>query len=109
MPRIDALPCPPSRDPRPRSERIPDSVLERYEAFLRRVRAHRQALGLTQEDVARLVGVSKSQFANFERGYSVMSVPKVFVLADALESTAGELLADPGKKRRARAKTSRRG
>jgi transcriptional regulator with XRE-family HTH domain len=100
MARIDALPCPPSRAPRPRSERIPDSVLRRYEAFLEQVSARRQALRLTQEDVAELVGISKSQFANFERGYSVLSVPKLFVLADALEVTAAELVSTPSQEKK---------
>lgn len=92
MPRIDALPCPPSRDPRPRSARIPDSVLGHYEAFLERVRGRRQALELTQEGVAKLAGISKAQVANIERGYSIVSVPKLFVLAKVLRTTPGELL-----------------
>jgi DNA-binding XRE family transcriptional regulator len=100
MARIDALPSPPSRNPRPRSARIPDSVLRRYEAFLGRVRARRQHLGLTQEDAAHALGIAKSHFANIERGYSVLSVPKVFALADALKATAGELLAPGTRKKR---------
>jgi ribosome-binding protein aMBF1 (putative translation factor) len=95
MARIDALPCPPSRDPRPRSARVPDSVLRRYEAFLDTVRARRQALGLTQDDVAQSLRIAKSHFANIERGYTVLSVPKLLALADALETTAGGLLARP--------------
>jgi transcriptional regulator with XRE-family HTH domain len=57
------------------------------------VRARRKALGRTQEDVAQALGISKSHFANVERGYSVLSVPKLFALADALETSAGDLLA----------------
>jgi ribosome-binding protein aMBF1 (putative translation factor) len=97
--RIDSLPRPPSRDPRPRSERIPNSVLERYEALLDRVRAQRQALGLSQQAVAKMIGVSTSQFANIERGYSILSAPKLLGLADALNITAGALLGAPRRRR----------
>lgn len=89
---IDHLPRPPSRDSRPRSERIPDSVLKRYEVLLNRVRARRQALGLSQRAVAELIGISASQFANVERGYSVLSAPKLIALADALGTTVGALM-----------------
>jgi DNA-binding XRE family transcriptional regulator len=92
MPRIDALPCPPSRDPRPRSERIPDSVLSRYEALLDHVRARRKELGLSQEELSKRAGISKAQFANIERGYSLLSVPKLLVLADTLDTTVCALL-----------------
>lgn len=106
MPRIDALPCPPSRDPRPRSERIPDSVLARYEALLDRLRARRQVLGLSQEQVSKLAGISKAQLANIERGYSLLSVPKLLVLADTLETTVCALL--EGGKRTRSSRTVRR-
>lgn len=71
MVSIDDLPCPPSRDPRPRAERVPDSVLRRYEAFLDRLRSRRLALGFTQERLAQRLGVTVAQLANIERGGNV--------------------------------------
>lgn len=92
MARIDNLPVPPSRTRRSRAVRIPNAVLRRYEAFLTRVRSRRKAQKLSQAQVAAELGISSSQYCNFERGYSVLSVPKLIVLGDALGTSADTLL-----------------
>lgn len=52
----------------------------------------RKELGLSQSDVAKVIGVQRSQISNVERGYSSLTSDKVLKLADLLQITADGLL-----------------
>lgn len=54
----------------------------------------RKARGLTQDDLAGLVEVDPVTVSRFERGTSVPSLQRLFVIAQALEASVGELLAE---------------
>lgn len=55
------------------------------------IRVQRARLNLTQEDLAKLVGVAPSTIRRWEHGYDVPS-SKLLVLANALDVNADELL-----------------
>ena len=106
MASLARLPCPPSRDAATRNRQVPQSVRRLYEAFLERVRARRSALRLTHDDLAQRIGISTSQFANLERGYSMITVAKLFILAAVLKTSAAELVTLPPSRRRSKKKPS---
>lgn len=57
-----------------------------------RALACRLGLGLTQVEVARRVGCNQSAIARIEVGGSALPVTRLVELADALETTIGDLL-----------------
>lgn len=57
-----------------------------------RAHAYRLGLGLTQVEVARRVGCNQSAIARIEVGDSALPVTRLVELADALETTIGDLL-----------------
>lgn len=62
-----------------------------------RVRRRRDALKLTQEDLAGIIGVSRSSVANIERGRHFAPVHLLLALAEALNVDMGDLLPTHGQ------------
>lgn len=54
----------------------------------------RKARGLTQDDLAAIVEVDSVTISRFERGTSTPSLQRLFVIAQALEASVSELLAE---------------
>ena len=63
-------------------------------AFGNRVRAARERLGITQEDLAARVGMSPSHVSIVERGVKVPRMDTVVKLANELDVSADYLLQD---------------
>ena len=63
-------------------------------AFGNRVRAARERLGITQEDLAARVGMSPSHMSIVERGVKVPRMDTVVILANELDVSADYLLQD---------------
>ena len=61
-------------------------------SFGRRVRAARQAAGLSQEALAEAAGLHPTFISNVERGYRVPSVPTLLRLANGLKIDPGDLV-----------------
>ena len=59
-----------------------------------RVRAHRRALGMTQEQCAALVGMSRLSLTRIELGYRRIKLPELAVICEALGCAAENLLGD---------------
>jgi len=59
----------------------------------RRVRARREALGLSQERLAHLVGLHYSTVSHIERGDRSLRVISILRLAEGLDCDPGDLLA----------------
>lgn len=57
-----------------------------------RVRNYRKAQGLTQEALAKAIGVSKTTITGYELGYREPDVEKIKLLSDALGVTGDDLL-----------------
>ena len=70
--------------------------------------ARRRALGLSQEQLAEKLGVSRQAVSKWETGESLPDTDKLLSLASALEMTADELLGLPGEGESASASPSRR-
>lgn len=70
-----------------------------------RIKGLRRSLGLTQDQLARQVGISRASLANIERGKQQVLVHHLFTLTDALEldSPSDLLLAPQTGSRRHRA------
>lgn len=60
-------------------------------ALARRIRDRRQAIGLSQEDVAALLGVSFQQVQKYEKGTNKLSFGKLVRIARALNTTFAAL------------------
>lgn len=67
-------------------------------SFKTRLRESRLASGLTQKDVAALIGVAKSTYAGYETGNSEPDMDKVVRLMTVLEVDANYLFQDDIKK-----------
>lgn len=61
------------------------------------VRAHRLKLGLTQEELAELIGTYGSHVSAIESGSKSIRLQNVAVWANALETTPSALLREPKK------------
>ena len=72
-----------------------------------RIRDLRKSLGLTQDQLAKQVGISRASLANIERGKQQVLVHHLFALADGLQlESPAQLLLTPqggGRKRGAAA------
>jgi transcriptional regulator with XRE-family HTH domain len=62
----------------------------------RRIKTTRESIGMTQETLARMCGVSRRQVVYWESGQDMPSLPKFRKLCIALEFSADELLNIPG-------------
>lgn len=56
------------------------------------IKRRRENVGITQEDLARVVCVSRSAIAQYENGYKLPSIEVLFRIADALETTPTAIL-----------------
>lgn len=63
-----------------------------YEQFGRRLRAARDSVGLTQDELATRVGLTRGSIANIERGTQAVSLARFVGLAGALGVEPGTLL-----------------
>jgi len=58
------------------------------------IRAKRKELGVSQEELAISSGVERSNMGKIERGENNLSVLNLVRVAEALDSTAADILAD---------------
>jgi transcriptional regulator with XRE-family HTH domain len=58
------------------------------------IRAKRKELGVSQEELAITAGVERSNMGKIERGENNLSVLNLVRVAEALDSTAADILAD---------------
>ena len=65
-----------------------------YMSLGARIKFVRTQKGLTQEDLAEKIQVSRMHIANIERGEKAPSIEVLIALANALEVSADELLVD---------------
>ncbi len=63
-----------------------------YKEIGRRLKKARKINGLTQEQLARVVGMSRTSISNIEAGIQGMSVETLYALADAIGKEPGDLL-----------------
>lgn len=70
------------------------SVMAVSEKFGRNLRKIRDERGLTQESLARELGVSWITVSRYERGKSRPTVNRLHLIADVLDTTTAELLKD---------------
>lgn len=56
------------------------------------IKRRRENVGITQEELARVVCVSRSAIAQYERGYKLPSIEVLFRIADALDTTPTAIL-----------------
>jgi transcriptional regulator with XRE-family HTH domain len=61
------------------------------------VRSHRQAIGLSQEELAECAGLHRTYIGSIERGERNVSVDNIYTIAQALGTSAGELLTEADK------------
>lgn len=60
------------------------------------IRAKRKEMGVSQEELAIVSGVERSNMGKIERGENNLSVLNLIRIADALDSKAAEIMADAG-------------
>jgi transcriptional regulator with XRE-family HTH domain len=58
----------------------------------RRVHALRRMQGLTQEQLAEGVGISRTQITNIESGRSAMSIRSLFYIANVMKLTPNDII-----------------
>lgn len=63
-----------------------------YYVIGQRIRKTRKAHGLSQEQLAELVGISTTHMSHIETGNTKLSLPVLVSLAEALEVSTDELL-----------------
>ena len=56
------------------------------------IKRRRENVGITQDELARVVCVSRSAIAQYENGYKLPSIEVLFRIADALETTPTAIL-----------------
>jgi len=67
------------------------------EHFAARLKELREAAGLSQKELAKLMGLSQQAIALWENGQRDPSWPKAVALAEALGVDVGEFLRKPGE------------
>lgn len=60
-----------------------------------KLKERREALGLTQRQVAEKIGIAESAYQRYERGVREPSISMALRLAKALNATAEELYSSP--------------
>jgi transcriptional regulator with XRE-family HTH domain len=63
-----------------------------YEKLGKNIRARRERVGLTQDKLANLVGLSRTSITNVERGRQQMLVHQLLDFANALKTDSAQLL-----------------
>jgi len=61
-----------------------------------RMREHRRALGMTQEQCAALIGMSRLSLTRVELGYRRIKLPELAAICEARGCSAEDLLGDAG-------------
>ena len=61
----------------------------------RNIKALRKSLGISQVELARLIGIKQSGVSKIERGIQRPGIERLPILADVLGVTVDELLRDP--------------
>jgi transcriptional regulator with XRE-family HTH domain len=59
-----------------------------------RVREYRRALGMTQDQCAALIGISRLSFTRIELGHRRIKLPELAAICEALGCSAADLLGD---------------
>ena len=62
-----------------------------------KIRERREALGMTQEELAKKAGISRPFLSTVETGAAVPTVAKAVDIAEALETTVDELFTRKGE------------
>jgi transcriptional regulator with XRE-family HTH domain len=60
------------------------------------MRQHRRALGMTQEQCAALIGMSRLSLTRIELGYRRVKLPELGAICETLGCSAEDLLGDAG-------------
>jgi transcriptional regulator with XRE-family HTH domain len=60
--------------------------------FGRVIRSHREALGLSQEELAARAGLHRTYIGSVERGERNISLKNIYLIAEALNTSAGRIL-----------------
>lgn len=63
-----------------------------YRLVGERVRARRKKIPLTQEQLAKIVGLSRTSMTNIEKGRQRLQVHTLYMLSDALRTEPADLL-----------------
>ena len=66
----------------------------RLQAFGAKVRAMRKQKGLSQEELASLAGLDRSEMGHIERGEKNITLLKIYQISDALSLPAAIFLTD---------------
>lgn len=75
-----------------------DNARDLYQRVGMRLRQARQLRGLTQFDLAQMVGMSRASIANIESGRQRLMLHTLWKLAEALQMDARQLLPQPSEK-----------
>lgn len=67
---------------------------KQYKALVEQVRLAREAAGLRQEDVAKLVGLTQSMYSKIERTERRLDILEFVRIAKAIKVDPAELLSD---------------
>lgn len=65
----------------------------KYETWVSKLRALRESRELRQEDVAKKIRISRSQYSAIESGQSIVNYNHLVALADAFNMTPSEIMA----------------
>jgi transcriptional regulator with XRE-family HTH domain len=68
-----------------------------YREFGRRVQIARRRANLSQQDLARAIGLTRTSVTNIEKGRQHVPVHVTFLLAEATSSSPADLLPDVGE------------
>lgn len=63
---------------------MPDEMEEVYREIGRRIRAEREALGFSQVDLAKEIGLTRTSITNIEAGRQRMLIHTLYDIANAL-------------------------
>lgn len=69
----------------------PDAIRQRRYDFGKAVALQRRAVGLTQEELADLVGCDRKSINRLENGSHAITLDRLWPVADALHISIGEL------------------
>lgn len=72
-----------------------------YQVLGVRLRLARELVGITQEDLARAVGISRPSIVNIEKGRQRIALHHFVRIADVLGLNVGRLLGAPSRGKRA--------
>ena len=74
------------------SGKLLDTSLQPYEAFGRAVRKRRNQLQLTQDDLGERCEMDRTYISGIERGRGNQTIQVIWLLAEGLEMTPGDLV-----------------